>query len=153
MRATEICDPSTARCDDLPRPDGRDTSLASFLVERLRGHVKSVRPDDRPKLTVDVDLGEDSGIPEWLEHPEPLVVVESDVANRSVLEREPQLVITDHFDLGDVHEWRYLDHAQILGERLDRLERFMLARTFPVGEQFVPMQPGPLAHQPQLATR
>jgi len=37
----------------------------------------------------------------------------------------------------------------MLGKRVDRLERLEVASTLPIGEQFVPVQPDPLAYESQ----
>lgn len=76
-------------------------------MQRFGGHVDSVWPgDDRSQLRVDPDPREVLGICERLKDASPLPVVEADIADRAVLERQAKLVGTDHFDRGYVDKRR-----------------------------------------------
>jgi hypothetical protein len=137
----------------LRRPDGRRTPLPRFLIERLRGHIEIAGPDDRPELRIDPDLREKIGVAQRCEHATPLAFVERDVADDAVLERQTQLVIADHLDVGDVDQWGHVRHEPILGEGLDWKEAFVLPCARPVGEQLVLVKARPFLDQPYSAGR
>jgi len=123
------------------------------FVERFGCHVEAAGPRDRAELLLHVDLRERDGIPERLEHTEPLPIIEGDVADGSVLEREPQRVAADHLDARHVNKCRYLGHTRRLRERLDFLERLVVSSALPVGEQFGSVQLSPLQDESKLRAR
>jgi len=57
-----------------------------FLVQRLWCHVKTVRPDDGPRLGIDSYLGEVDGVAQGFEDAQPLLRREVDVTDRPVIE-------------------------------------------------------------------
>jgi hypothetical protein len=61
------------------------------FIQRLGCHVEAVGPSHGSDLRVDVRLGEEGGIGEWLRHASPVPSGEVDVAYKSVLERDAQL--------------------------------------------------------------
>lgn len=124
--------------------------LTSFRVERLRSHVDAIGPCNRPPVGIDPDEGEVGGIAQRLEDTAPVAPAEVDVAHRAVLEAQTQLELANNLDSDDVHE---LLHAQMLRQRINRLERLLTASSLPIGDQLILMQSRPLRHKCQRAPR
>lgn len=77
---------------------------ACELVQGLRGHVDTVWPRDRPGVPVQPDLREESLVLQRLEYAVPGSVGEVDIANRSVVEGQPQAIRGDHLDCRHVEQ-------------------------------------------------
>lgn len=99
-------------------------------MERFRGQVGAVRPDDCSELLIEPDLTEEGGVREWLEHAAPTPGGEVDFTLGAVLEAEPQAVIAGHLDVGDVNEIRHDD--PMLWQRWDALQRRLVPRPLPI---------------------
>jgi hypothetical protein len=72
--------------------------------------VRPIRPHDRSKLFVDLNLSEKTGVvEEWFEHRTSEEIPDVDIPRRSVIERKPQYEVIERFDGGDVNKrrWRH----------------------------------------------
>jgi hypothetical protein len=84
---------------------------ANPRVERLGREVCAVGPHDRAEFLVHNDRAEVSRITKRLEDSSPVPRGEVDLALRSVLKRQPELVVADDLDRGDMNQLRHRIHA------------------------------------------
>jgi hypothetical protein len=85
------------------RGDAADGIASGLLVQGLRGHVDAVWPYDRSCFWVNADAREVRRVGERLEHPTPVAFREIDLANRSVLEGQPESKVSDRLDRGYIN--------------------------------------------------
>lgn len=123
-----------------------------MLVEDFGREVRAVGPGDRPGFGVYLYLREGIGVAQGREHAGPVTQVgQVDVADQAVRERQPEPVVAEDLDVGNVVERR--DHGRILRERRDRHGELMCCHKFPVVEQLVLVERGPLEDLPEHARR
>jgi hypothetical protein len=95
---------------------GRETRTLQVLlrlpVERLRGHVGTVRPGNRAGLVVDSNEREVGRIVKRREYSAPLSSREVGIANGAVREGQAEAEAVEHLDCGDVDERFHLSDAR-----------------------------------------
>lgn len=121
--------------EGLPTVAGR---LKESSVKSLGRDVGAVRPDDSSQFAVEADLTKKLWIAQRLENWPRELIGKVHVPASPIAEAKAQPITFEDLHL------RYPDHAHILGEWLDRLQRESLNSSIPVGGEFGPMQLGPL---------
>ena len=74
---------------------------SGLLIERFGGHVYAVWPCDGGGFWIDTDLRKIARVPQWFENPIPLLRREVNVANRAIVEKQPESVVSDDGDAND----------------------------------------------------
>lgn len=111
------------------------------VVQEFGGGIEPIRPDDGASLGVHADLAEVLAVAQLLAERAVQQERAVDVPDHAVVERHAQAVAVKRLDVG------HLEHAHMLRQRLDRVERLQRLRESPILREFVGMQARPLTNQ------
>lgn len=120
-------------------------------MERLRGYVRPVRPNDRSQLLVQFDLPEIAWIPQRLKDTSPGASRKVDLSFTAILETQMDPVIPDYLDTRDMNN--RLHALKCYGSGSTWAKGCSFPCSLPIELKLITVNACPSAHQGQAFMR